>query len=92
MYDFFHGGCEFAEVVAEHFWGDFDGCEFFSVVYGDGFADHFWEDDHVAAVGFYDFFLAFFFLEFFGFSEFFEEGFLFWGEASYEGSSLAGWE
>jgi len=78
--------------VADHFWGDFDWCEFFSVVYGDGFSDHFGEDDHVAAVGFYDCFLVFFCLVGFGFSEFFEEVFLFWGEASEEGSALAGWE
>lgn len=70
--------------MADHFWGDFDWGELFPIVYGDGFSDHFGKDYHVSAMGFYDYFLAFSFLEVFGFSEFFEEDFLFWGEASKE--------
>jgi len=71
VYYFFHGCGEFAEVVAYCFGGDVDVDELFSVVYGYGHAYHFWEDYHVAAVGFYDDFLVCFFLKGFGFSEFF---------------------
>lgn len=88
--DGFVGGGVFAEVVADVFGLDGEGEEFFAVVDGDGEADHFGEDDHVAVVGadeggFAGFGLA-------GFAEAFEEFFLAWGEAALEAAALAGGE
>ena len=86
--DGFVGGGVFAEVVADVFDFDVEGEEFFAVVDGDGEADHFGEDDHVAVVGADEGF-AFGGAEF---AEAFEEFFLAGGEAAAEAASLAGGE
>jgi len=86
--DGFVGGGVFAEVVADVFDLDGEGEEFFAVVDGEGEADHFREDDHVAVVGAdlgFGFGLA-------GFTEAFEEFLLVGGEAAFEAAALAGGE
>lgn len=90
MFDDFGGGGELAEVVADHFGGDGEGEEFLTVVDGEADADHFGEDDHIAAVGAEGGFV----LEVLGFDlpDFFEEADVAGGEAAAEGAALAGGE
>lgn len=45
------GDGELTQVVADHFWSDFDLVEGLTVVHTDHRADHFWEDDHISHVG-----------------------------------------
>ncbi len=88
MADGFVGGGVFAEVVADVFGGDGEGEVFFAVVDGDGHADHFGEDDHVAVVGADGGFLAAF-GALVGFAEAFEELALAGWEAAAEAAALA---
>jgi hypothetical protein len=51
VYYFFVCDDEFAYVVSDHFGFYVEGCEFFSAVDQEVEADHFWDDDHISAMG-----------------------------------------
>ncbi len=74
--------------MPDHLGDDFDADEIFAVVYGDSEVDHFWENDHITAVGFHNDLITLLLLLPCS-SEISQEFFLSWRKTSFESSSSA---
>ena len=88
MFNLRHWARKFPEAMSIHLRDDFTAIELVTIMDGDGEVDHFWENDHVTAVGFHnDLFPLLNLLP--GGSEIHQELLLSWGKSSLEGSSPA---